>query len=259
MNQKLREPNIVKGIPPILIRPLPSIYYYNEYSTEKNPLAASSHFFSNVTFLSEAIQLLGQEVGENGFSKLSKEVAGLSELVKPVLGESIREITQKLSSLCLQYKMQVNESVRKLSEQFVEIYHKIVKRISILLVNNNQEPQRVTKLAGTLSNTCHYIVELCDTSKENFALRIFAADFIVFASAFPSRVHADVEKVDTYRKPNLILAAGELDRKIDMQALRNGAMLARKGHKVLYKLFSPIRLYTEIDKIYMKYMLTEML
>jgi len=259
MNKKLKEPNIVKGIPPILIRPLPSIYYFNEYATEKVPLAASSHFLSNVTFLSEAIQLLGQEIGGDGFSKLSKEAMRLTELEKPILGESIREITLTLSSLCLEYKAQVNESVRKSSGQFVDLYHKVVKRISILLVDNNQEPERAAKLAETLSKTCHYIVEMCDSHQESCALRIFAVDFIVFASSYPPEINEDVKKIDRYRKPILILAAGEYGRKIDMQALRNGALLARKGHKVLYKLFSPIRLYTEIDKIYMKYMLTEML
>ena len=49
------------------------------------------------------------------------------------------------------------------------------------------------------------------------------------------------------------MAVLKKDKKFDQQTLRNGAWLERKGHEVLYKIFTPLRLFTTVDKIYMKF------
>ena len=47
------------------------------------------------------------------------------------------------------------------------------------------------------------------------------------------------------------------DKKVDQQTIRNSAWLQNKGYDVLYKIFTPIRLFSNIDKIYLKFEFTK--
>ena len=117
------------------------------------------------------------------------------------------------------------------------------------LINNNNETEFVDKISSTLSSSCYYDVDKAKPGSEGFIDKIVNSDFVLFASATPQSIHEDVEYLETYRKPGLILAPIKKDEKLDQQTIRNGSWLKNRGYEVLYKIFSPMRLFTTIDKI----------
>ena len=90
----------------------------------------------------------------------------------------------------------------------------------------------------------------------NFRDILQACDFIIFTSAYSITINEDVLKVRQYNKPMMILADIKKEEKVDQQTLRNGAWLQSKEYDVLYKIFTPLRLFTSVDKNYMKYHLS---
>ena len=92
---------------------------------------------------------------------------------------------------------------------------------------------------------------------DKFSDEILENDFVVFASATPQTIHEDVNMLQTYHKPGLILGNLSQDSKLNQQTIRNGAWLRKSGYNVLFKIFSPLRLFTTIDKINIRYLLQQ--
>jgi hypothetical protein len=90
-------------------------------------------------------------------------------------------------------------------------------------------------------------------AKNHFSDNMLNSDIVVFLSIYDSRIIEDIKYVDIYSRPGLALGAGNFDNVKTQQVEKNSVELLRKGIKVIYKMYSPIRLYTTIDKLYLAY------
>ncbi len=254
----VRKPNIIKGIPAVIVRALPSIYYYGRYAGEKIPSAARTIFESHLNYLNQAIMKTAVIMRNPELEKLAAHVARFASLHPSRIEPAVYRLSGALSGIFSAQKDIVRATFDDDSETknaLIELFRTTVRRPGIAIIDNGNELEWVDKLATTLRSSCYYEANITRPLAENFSGTMVASDFILFASATPQRIHEDVELLKTYKKPGLILGQLKKDEKLDQQTIRNGAWLRSRGYDVLFKLFSPLRLFTTIDKINIRFLL----
>ena len=253
MEEIISAPNIVKGIPVPLIRPLPTLYYYGRYATDHADNNAAKFFEGSVAYLVDAIKAMDSEIAHNGFSFVAEIIADLVTAEKNTIVDKVVSITSQLSNLCSKNSDNIKNNPKFSKENLAQLYRSRVQPLKILLIDNNNEPQRVDKLSETFQSTCFYDVTIIRLHAARFVDKVHSSDFIIFASAYPIAVNEEVQNIQQYKKPCLIMANLIKDKKFDQQTIRNGNWLQSRGHEVLYKIFTPLRLFTTIDKAYIKF------
>jgi len=253
MYEDIRKPRLLKNIPMLLIRALPSIYYYCKFAGNRVPERVSRIYHTHLDYLAQAIALFGERTQLGDLPRLSRSVAELKGKPASELSNHLEKLTIELSGVCTTHQKEIHRALQELRPALIDIYRQSAERITVLTVDNNNEPEKVDKLLSTLRNFCYYPAEKTAVSSSDYPQRIVKADFVVFASTYPPEIHSLMEAMQTYRKPVLALAAVEKEAQLDKQSIRHGSQLQRAGFPVLFRIFTPIRLFTSIDKIYMKF------
>ena len=253
MFDDIRRPNLLKNIPLVFIRALPSMYYYSKFSNSNIPVNEKKLFTTNVDYLASAIKLLNQDLKDGEFVKLSDSITKLNSSHESEMLGHLEIITIKFSEMCTKKKTEISAATKNIKPALVELYRNSVPKLGILVVDNNNESKRVETLLNTLQNYCYYDVESSIPGSPEFSKKVINSDFVIFASTHPPQINEDVKSLDTFHKPCMSLVHVNMDMEIDQQAVRHGAQLIRIGHSVLFKIFTPIRLFTSIEKMYMKY------
>ncbi|MBD3289186.1 hypothetical protein GF337_10310 [candidate division KSB1 bacterium] len=252
----ISKPNIVKGIPVPLIRPLPTLYYFGRFSNGKQSNEASNYFNGTVDYTCDAIQLLHDQTADETLLQLSRLCSDLKKCAAQETTDCVIDITTKLSKCCSEHSAQIKGNNALSKDHFLSIYKSKVKPLKTLLIDNNNEPDKIERISNTLTNTCFFEVFDTKPNADKYIARINQSDFIVFTSAKPITINEDVQSIQSYEKPFIVLADITKDDVKDQQTLRNGAWLQSRGYEVLYKIFTPLRLFTTIDKMYMKFHLS---
>jgi hypothetical protein len=133
----------------------------------------------------------------------------------------------------------------------------LVNTINVLLIDNSCGEQDITKVAGTLKKLCYYHTNLTEPVSSDFSSKLLASDFALFYCISSPDIHKQVHSLTTYQIPGLAMMQIDRDVAINQEAIRHGAQLMKNGFCVLYKMFTPIRLFTTIDKTFLQYNLHE--
>ncbi len=253
MYEEIRRPKLLKPIPLIIIRSLSSLYYFAKYSQNSAPDKIQRIFSSNIEFLFNLLDILGGKSKQKQLSELAQRTHRLVDEKDPNLLENLEKITIDLSQYCDNYQSIIQQSMKVLREQIVNMYKQKVTKIQVVVVDNNNDLARTEKIANMLQNFCYYQVEKTTYPSSDYSGKMVNNDFTFITSTHPPQIHELVKSLKTYKKPGLAIAHIEKEGKADEQAIRHGAQLQRGGFPVLFKVFTPIRLFTSIDKIYMKY------
>lgn len=253
---RISKPNVVKGIPVPLIRPLPTLYYYGRYANGKKSTEASTYFRETIDYICSAIQLLHQQTDDDDFLRINTLCSDLKECSATNITNCTEKITSQLSDCCSEHATIFKEDDALSKEQFFSIYKAHVKPLKTLLIDNNDEPDKSQRISTTFTNTCFFDVIETKPRADKYIDMINQSDFVVFLSARPMTIHDDVQDIQAHQKPLVVFASLTKDDAKDQQTLRNGAWLQNKGHEVLYKIFTPLRLFTTVDKLYMKFHLS---
>jgi len=140
-------------------------------------------------------------------------------------------------------------------EYLQKLYRESVTKLQIFLFNPNGNDSIFQQVENNLRNFCDYNVISSNPSKNHFSDNILNSDFVLFLSVYDSGILDDVQYLKTYSRPGLALGAANFNMEHKMQVLSNGTQLAKNGINVINKMYSPVRLYTTIDKLYLKYYL----
>jgi len=254
----VKKPNVVRGIPMPLVRAMPMIYYYGRYARQQIPNPAKTYFESHIQYLIKAIEKMASILHDKDLELVAGQVLGLAKIAPAKIEDNVYHISRNLSAIFSTNKEKLKESYdgkNGVKDSLISLYRSLAKRPKIAIVDTGNDFQWVDKLSNTLTTSCYYDTITTRAVAENFPEHILASDFVLFASATPQRIHEDVECLKTYRKPGLILGQLRKDEKLDQQTIRNGAWLRSRGYQVLFKLFSPLRLFTSIDKLNMRHLL----
>ena len=76
---------------------------------------------------------------------------------------------------------------------------------------------------------------------------------VLFYSIASPEIHNQVRSLETFHKPGLALAKIEGNGSPDKEIIRHGAQLMKMGFCVLFKMFTPLRLFTTIDKTFIAF------
>ncbi len=256
----VQKPNIVRGIPTIIVRAMPTIFYYGRYAGQNIPELAKVYFDSHVEYLIQAITKMTSILSEKEIKSTTNEIPKLFEIQPVQIEDEIYKISRNLSAIFSAKKDVLKtqyDSENGVKAELIELFRLTAKSPKVAVVDTNNELEWVDKLANTLTDSCYYDIIKTRPMAESYTDDILQCDFVLFASATPQRIHEDVEILKNYKKPGLVLAQLKKDERLDQQTIRNGAWLKSRGHNVLFKLFSSLRLFTSIDKINIRYLLQQ--
>lgn len=256
MYDEIRKPRLLKDIPLLLIRGLSPVYYYCRYANHQNPEKAEQIFLTHLNYVASQLRFLGEELKNKDLCEQTTRLRMLENMPPKNRLSELEDITQKLSKTVSGIRTEVEKVFKEQKTNFINIYNQDVKKLQVLVVDNNREPERVTKLESTLKNFCYYEADKASIHSYNYPEKLVKSDFIFYASTHPASIHSDIKSLKTYQKPGLAIAYIEKEGVADRQAIRHGAQLQKSGIPVLYKVFTPIRLFTSVDKLYMKYHLS---
>ena len=254
----INKPNLVKGIPSLIVRALPVPYYYGRYAGPDVPPKAKTIFNTYVNYLSGTMKQMSELIGDEDCKSLIIQVEQLANSDPSQVEAKIVELTRKLSGICTKNKAQIKEAYEGesgLKKSFADLFCDVTEKTKVLIINNSDDPEWVDGLQKKLTKNCYYEVNVSNTKAQDFSDLMVKSDAVVFASATPQRIHEEIEFLGTYHKPGLVLGGLKKDEKQDQQTMRNGSWLRSRGIDVLFKIFSPIRLFTTIDKINMRFLL----
>jgi hypothetical protein len=253
MYEEIRKPRLLSDIPSIIIRPLPCIYYYSSYAGAHIPDHTKTLFINNVTYLSEAVKRLGKKLNQDKYVQISNTLNGL--VTQPItnLRSQLEKATLDLATLCTKNRSELRKGTAEFKIELNALYKEMVPALKILVVDNNGASERLSKLIKTLTGFCLYDVDNTTWSSHDYAKKQIDSDFIVFTSTASPEIHDLVKSLVTYHKPGLAMVHIDSDGKTDQQSIRHGSQLLKIGFPVLFKVFTPIRLFTTIDKTYMKF------
>ena len=249
---------MIKGIPSLIVRALPVPYYYGRYAGQDIPSQAESIYRTYIKYLLETLKQMSELLGNEQCATIKAKVEQLPKVNPSEVEAGIIEITSKLSEICTQNKSKIKEvyeGENGLKKSFAELFCDVIEKTKVLIINNSNDPEWVDGLQRKLIKNCYYDVEISQTNAQEFSDLMVKSDVVVFASATPQTIHEEIKFLDTYRKPGLVLGGLKKDEKFDQQTMRNGSWLRSRGNDVLFKIFSPMRLFTTIDKIHIRFLL----
>jgi hypothetical protein len=255
MYEDIRKPDILRDIPLLLIRGLSPVYYFCRFVNNHPSEKAENIYLGHLNFIASLVRRMGEELKSKELCQLATRLTMLENIPDTSQIKELEKITSSLSDICKKMRTPIEQLFRDKKTEFVNLYQQNIDKLKILLVDNNNEPERVNKVASLLKNFCYYEVDTSRDNAYNYPKKLIDNDFIFFASTHPATIHDLFKSLNTYKKPGLAVAYIEKDGNVDRQAIRHGAQLQKVGCQVLYKVFTPIRLFTSIDKIYMKYQL----
>ncbi len=253
MYDDIKKPQLLKNIPMVFIRALPALYYYSRYAKNNMPEKPKQIFQSHLEYLSDALSLLKANIELSEIDEIINDVNSYKTIKYNNRLAFLETITIKLSKFFNQHKQELKPVVLNLRNPLIDLYNQNIVKIRVLLIDNNNEPEKIKKLQTTLQTYCNYETEQVSISSKDYANKILDADFVLYASTYPPEIHEQVKDLLDFQRPGLAVAFIDKAGQVDQQAIRHGAQLLKTGFPVLFKVFTPIRLFTSIDKIYMIY------
>jgi len=257
MYEEIRKPKLLKDIPTSLIRALPTLYYTNKFSGSDMPEHVRKLYDSNVVFLSRGLKKIGSQLHNNEFTILAENSLGLRGTPSLELFQQTQEISERLADLCTANREDLRKYNHEIKSQLTTLYPSLVDTIHVLLIDNSCGKQDITKVLGTLQNLCSYHVDQTGPDSSDFSSKLLSSDFALFYCISSPDIHKQVHSLTTYHVPGLAMMQIDKDIALNQEAIRHGSQLMKLGFCVLYKMFTPLRLFTTIDKTYLQYNLVE--
>ena len=157
----INKPNLVKGIPPLIVRALPVPYYFGRYVRCRVPAKAEAIFNSYVSYLSQCLSQMSEIINDERCASLKTKIDQLTQLEPAKVEDEIIDITSQLSAFCTENREKIKdvyESDNGLKNSLTELFDKVIKKIKVLLINNSDNAEWVEGLQSKLTNNCYYDV-----------------------------------------------------------------------------------------------------
>lgn len=249
----IKKPFLLKDIPSVLLRSLPAIYYFSKFFDHSTPHKTKPLFKTNVMFLSNALNYLGDKWNCDQLKQFSDSICNMSLKPYKTLYAGLENEIINLAKFCSQNKHLFRNHFNEIEKRIHKLYKESVTRLQIFLFNPNGDHNIFDKVENNLYEFCDYNVIASNPQKNHFSDFMLNSDFVVFLSIYETRIFDDIKVLQTYSRPGLALGSGNFEINHSRQTLKNGDVLLKNGINVIYKMYSPIRLYTTIDKLYLKY------
>lgn len=252
MYEEFKKPGILKHIPLPLIRSLPCIYYYNKFKPKQVTEKVNNFFESNINYLDEVLVYLSNRTDIHQFKEISRSIYRLKKENSPQLSNTI----EKLACICECNSDKLKKITKSEKKKLNEIYIKNIIKLLITIIDIQNNQEKLKKLSSVLKNNCNYDVEITNLENSKISDKILASDLILYNSTLNPKIHQLIDSLSSYKKPGIVLVPLFGNTEEDRVALRHGNQLKKKGYHVIIKAFTPIRLFTSIDREYLKFNLS---
>lgn len=256
MYGEIKKPFLLKDIPSVLLRSLPAIYYFCKYFDHSTPCKTKMLFKTNVMFLSNALNYLGEKWKLNELRHFSDSICNMCLKPYQTLFTGIENEIISFARFCSYNKKFFKHRFGEVENKLHNLYKESVTRLQIFLFNPNGDHSVFDQVERNLYHFCDYSVITSNPAKNHFSNNMINSDFVVYLSIYDSKIVEDTKFVNVFSRPGLALGPGNFDKIKSEQAEKHSIELKRKGINVIYKMYSPIRLYTTIDKIYLQHHLS---
>jgi len=253
MYEEIKKPRLLKDIPTIFIRSLPVIYYFDKYAQTSIPENVDQLFKTNIDFISSVMNTTAVELEIETFKKIGSSF-GLLKQNKPGQKSNQSQLAaEMLAEKCSEYKKEIHTFVRKEKKSITELYASTVSKLNVLIIKVNDALFPIDKINSLLASFCYYNVDETYPDSGDLSDKMLRSDVVVFSSTYNPDIHNYVKSLNSYKKPGIILVPLSGKTEIDHMSLRHSNQLQKAGYQVIFKSFTPIRLFTSIDKEFMKY------
>lgn len=249
----IKKPFLLKDIPSVLLRSLPAIYYFSKYFNHAAPHKTKTLFKTNAMFLSNALNYLGERWSADELKHFSDTISKMSLKPYKSLIHGLENEIISFAEYCSTHRKLLKERFGEVENRLHKLYQESVTKLQIFLFNPNGDHSIFDQVERNLYDFCDYNVISSNPAKNNFSDNMLNSDFVVFLSIYDKRILDDIKYIDIYSRPGLALGSGNFEQFENKQTKKNSDALLKKGIKVIYKMYSPIRLYTTIDKLYLKH------
>ena len=253
MYENIRKPGLLKNIPMVFIRALPALYYYCAYHKKQATQKTSAYFKSNLDYINAILLKTGALLKIEDFKKLADEIKQLDKIKSDDRLKYLENTTVSLSQICYEYRKVLKEKIRENKNEYIDKYRKIVIPLNILITGTDHPVEKMEKLAGTLSEFCYYNVEKALPEDQDFTPKLVMSDFAILINIDSPQVHDLVMSFNNAHVPCCAIVHIEKGNLVNTQTIRHASQLRKNGVEVLFKITTPIRLFTSIDKTFMKY------
>ena len=257
MYDEFRKPGILRHIPVSFIRALPCIYYYNYYRNNNNNEKIKNLVDSNIDYLDEALVFISNRLDIQQFKDISRLIYRLKKDDPSQYGIHYRSAIEKLSCVCECHIDKIKEFTKSEKNKLNEIYNNNILKLKILYLNISRNMDKHKKINSILKNNCNYDVESTIEDHSDFSDMVLNSDLVIFDSTYNSKIHQLMKNLTSYNKPGIALVPLVGNNEDDRISLRHGNQLRKQGYHIIYKSFTPIRLFTSIDREYLKYNLNK--
>jgi hypothetical protein len=249
MYENIRKPGLLKNIPLLLIRALPVLYYYGRYSTNQDFPKGQKLFQQNITYLNRVIAMMKGQLPYKKLIALDNILNDLKEVPNDQISPNVEEFTLALSELCSENTDRCHKFYKENKQQLIDLYRNSVSPLHILTKDILPEE----KVCHLLDDFCHYKVTHSSGTHVNYPDQLTINDFVLLSSLSASNIHQEIEQIDAFHKPAIVISTAQQTNPDDKIALRHALQLIRMGIPVIFKILTPIRLFTSIEKTYFKY------
>ena len=256
MYEDFKKPGILKHIPIPLIRALPCIYYYNNYRKTKKNEKIAKFLDSNINYIDEALVYMSNRLEIHQFKDISRTLYGLKKDNPTQYSLHYTSAIEKLACVCECNIDKIKKFLKSEKSKLNNIYTKNILKLKILLVITQGIEAQHKKLSSILTNNCNYDVDTANANNSEYSEQIINSDLVVMNSTFSPEVHQFMNSLNSFKKPGIALVPLVGISEDDRISLRHGNQLKKKGYHVIYKSFTPIRMFTSIDREYLKYNLS---
>jgi hypothetical protein len=249
MYENIRKPALLKDIPLLLIRALPALYYYGRYSINQDFPRGLKLFQQNITYLNKVIAIMKGQLPYKKLITLENILNDLKKISNDQITSTVEDFTLALSELCSENPERCHKFYKENKQHLINLYRESVSPLHILTKDILPEE----KLCHLLDDFCHYKVTHFSSTQENYPDQLTLNDFVILSSLSSSNIHREIEQIDAFNKPAMVISTSKKTDADDKIAIRHAIQLIRTGIPVIFKILTPIRLFTSIEKTYFKY------
>ena len=164
---------------------------------------------------------------------------------------------EKLACVCECHLDKLKKFLKAEKSKFDEIFNKNIIKLNLALVNTQNDEQVHKKISSILKNNCNYNLESTAPNDSKYSELVMNSDLVILESTFKPEIHQLMTSLHSFKKPGIALVPMTGNKEEDRISLRHGNQIKKQGYHVIYKSFTPIRMFTSIDREFLKYNLTK--
>jgi hypothetical protein len=248
----------VAGIVAPIMRPLPTIFTYARLTTQshgKSAQALDEEYRANLQALAAIIEQLCQDAGiaRDDWQGIIDHLDAISDLAGGELAAGLDKLCADLTELHRVHGKDLKSRAATDPDRYHQLYCQLAPPKKLLICYSDGRTEQADSLERKLADRCYYEYEAVH---ENWrATRTGSADLVVFAPSARPIPASTLSAVESYGMPLLILMGGnKADDQENMALLKSEYLYRKSGYNVLHSPFTPARLYSTIDAIYLRHL-----